>query len=172
MLKYILWIVIGLCSININSQQYLESEDLNPDQRYLETLDEDTKSKLKDEISAIASKNTDSIKIFSVSPNKDLIHGDIYTLSVVIVYNLASKGNGVLKIGFNSGLDYRAFSMVNDASKIISKGSGFHVFTVKTRAIDWKKEGEAFYAMSNLSEYPHTRKWRPLCNDRHILYFK
>ncbi len=172
MAKYIWWIFIGLSSVNINSQQHIESESLNLEQNYFNTLDEDTKSKLKEEISAIASKNTDSIKIVSVSPNKDLIHGNIYTLNVVVVYNLASKDNGVLKIGFNSGMDYRSYRMVNDASKIIPKGNDLHVFTVKTRVIDWEEEGEAFYAMSNLSEHPHPQRWRPLCSDRHILHFK
>lgn len=170
--KYFLWIFIGLFTLNTNSQQYSENEDLNPEQRYFETLDEDTKSKLKEEISAIASKNTDSIKIVSVSPNKDLMHGDIYTLNVVVVYNLASKDNGVLKIGFNSGMDHRSYRMVNDASKIVPKGNDLHVFTVKTRVIDWEEEGEAFYAMSNLSEHPHPQRWKPLCSDRHILHFK
>ena len=172
MLKSILYLLVVLLTIITYSQEQLESESIVHEQGYISTLDENTETKLKNKIIGVASKNTDSIKIFSVLPNKNLIHGDIHTVVVIVAYNLTSKEQGVLKIGFNSGMDYRAFKMDADASKIISKDCGHHVFIVKTRAINWEKEGKVFYAYTNLSEFPHPKQWNPLSADRFLLKFK
>lgn len=123
------------------------------------------KEKLFTEIKNITSKNKDSVKIWAIEPHKDLVHGNIYNLKVIVVYNLVSKDQGQLQIGFNNGLDENRYNMIRNANKILDKKNGYHIFEVKTRVVNWKQNGGNFNAYVNISEYPHGNRYTPLCSN-------
>jgi len=57
-------------------------------------------------------ESPDSITIVSVSPNSGLIDGVDYDFTVVVNYELVTKDQGELDIGFNNGPDIKKYSML------------------------------------------------------------
>ncbi len=109
------------------------------------------------------------MKIVSLTPKKDLINDNIYEFSVVVIYNLVSKEQAILNVGFNNGISEKSHRLISDASKIINKGASYHTFKVKSKVIDWSDIGGAFYVATNMSEHPHEKIWSPLASDRFFL---
>lgn len=124
---------------------------------------------IEEEINNVIYEGKDTMKIVSISPKKDLINGVVYEFSVEVNYNLVSKKKAILNIGFNNGSSEDSYRLISDVAKIINKGSGNHTFKIKAKVVDWSEIGGAFYLATNMSEYPHEKKWRPLASDRFFL---
>jgi hypothetical protein len=110
---------------------------------------------------------TDSISITSVSP-ASAVAGASTIFTVDVSYTLASKDSGVLKIGFNTGLEHTGLDVdkfyLDPQELIVAKGSGTHTFTSTAVPVDWGSAG-SFQAHVNLSENPHPDTWSPLTSD-------
>lgn len=98
-------------------------------------------------------ESPDSITIVSVSPNSGLVDGVDYDFTVVVNYELVTKDQGELDIGFNNGPDIKKYSMLMEY-QIVDQGSGQHTFNVSATAKDWGTDGE-FKVLVIIYEYPH-----------------
>ncbi|WP_308993662.1 hypothetical protein QLS71_007800 [Mariniflexile litorale] len=132
-------------------------------------VSEEINEKIEKALNDMLSEGKDAMKIVSVTPIKNLIDGSIYEFSVIATYSLISKEQAILNIGFNNGSSEKSHRLISDASKIINNGTSYHIFKVKAKVVDWSKIGGAFYVSTNMSEYPHERKWSPLASDRFFL---
>ena len=110
---------------------------------------------------------TATIQIDSVSPNTNLIDGELYSFTVVVSYTI-SDGLGEINIGFNDSDSVTSYSIIDD--KIVDDREGSESFIVETFAKDWGLEGD-FVAYANISEYPHADSWSPLATDIMTLSF-
>ena len=115
-------------------------------------------------------KEIDIIEIISISPSMLLVDGVEYNFNVEIEYDLVTVNSGMLMIGFNTE-EIGFFTMLSEATEIVSKGSGVHTFDVTTIAKDWMSEGD-FELYVNLSENPHPPSWTPLASDIMTLSFE
>lgn len=141
-------------NINLNPENELELNFKNEIIEGLKNLNESEKNELK---------------IVFISPIADLKHKQQYTFNVAVVYNLATTEEGVLNIGNNSDVRPDSFRLIDGAEKIISSGKGYHIFKITTEVFDLSKKGKPFFIATNLSEYPHSQRWRPLDSDRFVL---
>jgi hypothetical protein len=132
-------------------------------------VDKDLYETIEKELNTMISEEKDAMKIVSLTPKKDLIDGAIYEFSVVVTYNLVSKEQAILNIGFNNGISEKSHRLISDASRIINKGASYHTFKVKAKVVDWSEIGGAFYVATNMSEHPHEKNWSPLAGDRFFL---
>ena len=115
-------------------------------------------------------KEIDRIEIISISPSMLLVDGVEYNFIVNIEYDLVTVNSGMLMIGFNTE-EIGLFTMLSEATEIVSKGSGVHTFDITTIAKDWMSEGD-FEVYVNLSENPHPSSWAPLATDVITLNFE
>ena len=115
-------------------------------------------------------KEIDIIEIISISPSMLLVDGVEYNFIVNIEYDLVTVNSGMLMIGFNTE-EIGSFTMLAEATEIVSKGSGVHTFDITTIAKDWMSEGD-FEVYVNLSENPHPPTWTPLASDMMTLSFE
>jgi hypothetical protein len=112
----------------------------------------------------IVSTAKDSIRIISVTPNKNLINGVRYTFTVKVEYVLATLDQGVIYIGFNN-TEPKRYQLTRD-KLIVNKGSGVHTFVVTVIPKDWYSTAD-FGVYVNISPYPHEASWYPL--DKHVV---
>lgn len=166
MIKYLALLFMVLLNLNLSAQENNTDTHYNvaDSQQNIQDMGFNKKD-LETEIQKIASKDKDSVKIISITPNSNLVKGDIYTFSIIAVYNLATKDQAQLQIGFNNGLDPNAYRMISEASKIVDSKTGYHIFKVKARAVNWKETGRDFNAYVNISEYPHSSRYIPLSSN-------
>ena len=111
----------------------------------------------------------DSINIVSVSPNSGLVDGDDYDFTVVVEYDLVTKDQGELDIGFNNGSDISKFRMLEEY-QIVDQGNGQHTFNVSATAADWGVAGD-FQVFVYICEYPHDTPFYTLDVDFMTLTF-
>jgi hypothetical protein len=120
-------------------------------------------------VSCSTNGEIDSITIVSVSPNSGLANGANYDFTVVVDYELMTKDQGELDIGFNNGSDINSYIMLG-VDQIVNQGSGQYMFNVFATAKDWGLAGD-FGVFVYISEYPHGVQWTPLDSDIMILTF-
>ena len=120
-------------------------------------------------MSCSTSGESDSITIVSVSPNSGLVNESDYDFTVVVDYELITKDQGELDIGFNNGTEIDSYIMLN-VDHIVNKGSGRYTFNVNETAKDWGIAGD-FGVYVYIAEYPHGMQWSPLDSDIMILTF-
>jgi hypothetical protein len=109
----------------------------------------------------------DSIRIISVTPDRNLIDGVQQTFTVRVEYFLATMDQGIIYIGFNNNKP-GWYSLTGD-KLIVNRGSGTHTFTVKRVTKNWYSSAD-FGVYVNLSPYPHESRWSPLAS--HIVPLK
>jgi hypothetical protein len=120
-------------------------------------------------ISCSTNGESDSITIVNVSPNSGLTNGYDHDFTVVVDYELVTKDQGELDIGFNNGSDINSYIMLG-VDQIVNQGSGQYTFNVNETAKDWGLAGD-FGVYVYISEYPHGLQWAPLDSDIMILTF-
>lgn len=111
----------------------------------------------------------DTITILSVTPNAGLIPDTETDFTVVIEYELVSTDSGEVNIGFNS-VEVGRYQMIEEASALVTSGTGEHQFNISVLVKDWGNEGD-FEVFVNLSEHPHGFTWTPLAWDTWTLTF-
>ena len=122
-----------------------------------------------------SNKIIDSIKILEVIPNSELIDGTETNITVKVAYTLVSSDYAELQIGFNTETPYdKKYRLIDSAAKVIQKGSGEYIFSVKVVPIDWTNYGDYgnFFVAVNLSPYPHDSSWVAYGFDEKVLQFK
>jgi hypothetical protein len=109
----------------------------------------------------------DTIAIKSVSP-ENLVEGQETEITVNVAYELLSREEGQINLGFNAGRG-NGYRIVG--STLIKIGAGETV--VRARIVP-TRTGKLPFAkiFVNLSEYPHRPKWSPLAGDSHTVEVK
>ncbi|HET7538052.1 MAG TPA: hypothetical protein VFJ90_16445 [Candidatus Didemnitutus sp.] len=106
----------------------------------------------------------DAVTITSVTP-ETFVEGEETEITVAVAYELLSREQGQINLGFNEGRGggYRIIG-----STLIKAGAGETV--LKARVVP-KRTGKLPFAkvFVNLSEYPHRPTWSPLADDSHTI---
>jgi hypothetical protein len=105
------------------------------------------------------STNADFIRIVSVTPNSNLVDGIEHQFTVTVEYNLSTREQGIIYIGFNTIRSNR-YRLVSQ-NLIVNKGRGTHTFNVTAIPKNWFPN-DKFEIYANLSPYPHGSSWNPL----------
>ena len=70
-------------------------------------------------------------------------------------------------VGFNTD-EVGRFTIISDATVLVTRGSGEHQFNVTAVPKDWGATGD-FKLSVNLSEHSHGPSWTPLAIDIQVL---
>ena len=103
----------------------------------------------------------DRIKILSVTPDSVAVNSGETELVVEVEYELGSRDEGVINLGFNVEAP-RAYVM-GEEDNIVKKGRGRVTLTAKLKPSELRGKW-SLYAYVNLSEHPHARVWKPLAD--------
>ncbi|HEX2862157.1 MAG TPA: hypothetical protein VHN79_10980 [Lacunisphaera sp.] len=106
----------------------------------------------------------DTVVITSVAPDT-LVEGEETEVTVTVAYELFSREEGEINLGFNEGRG-NGYRIVRQT--LIKQGTGEAV--VRARIVP-ARTGKLPFAkiFVNLSEYPHRPKWSPLAGDSHTV---
>ena len=100
----------------------------------------------------------DKITITKITP-ETVVAGEAETeFTVEVEYELESKKKGIIYLGFNT-IDSESYSMIQGLP--VKKGHEKVTLKVKVKPVDWGK-GSSFKVQANLSEFPHSKKWKAL----------
>jgi hypothetical protein len=106
-------------------------------------------------------KSADTIKIISVTTTKPVTRGVENEFTVEVEYNLDSKDEGIINLGFNT---QKPTSFVMEDGRIVKKGSGNITLKAKIIVVDWGEKG-MFMMSAILSEHPHGSNWQTLASE-------
>jgi len=106
----------------------------------------------------------DTISIKSISPGK-LVEGQKTEIAVTISYELLSREEGQINLGYNRGAG-NGYRIIGNTRIQIGSGE-----TVLRANIVPARTGNLPFAkiFVNLSEYPHRKSWSPLAGDSHTI---
>ena len=110
----------------------------------------------------------DNVKIIQIVPDSLVMSNVESEITVEVEYNLESKDEGVINLGFNTR---GANAYVMGEGVRVKKGRGKLTLKAKVKPVDWRGAA-SFYAYVNISEHPHAEKWEPLASKKKKIKLK
>ncbi|MCR4610378.1 MAG: hypothetical protein K5644_00615 [Lachnospiraceae bacterium] len=117
------------------------------------------------------------VKIVSLTPNHYDNYTDPVTFTATINYQLTSKDQGIIYLGFNTDQPhYYEVDLQEGDHQVVSKGVGTVTLTQTVTPVNWNSgysymqqflDGSSdlvkdFKVYANISEYPYDIPWTPL----------